>query len=219
MREVDGRQLIPAEAERIRAPQDILVDQRNPQGRRRTEPIQQESDELVARARPRLHEIGERMRPAGLRQRIDSCGELCQRLVPRDFLILTAATGARSLHRVAEAIRVIGHLDRGLAACAQPAAVDRMCRQSFELLRDRRTHDTALAVANDVHVRVHHAYLEAAAGRTERADRRLPRRHAGHEVVVRDEPDDLVFGMTAVRQRRAGAGDRRHLEEPSSIHG
>jgi hypothetical protein len=117
-----------------------------------------------------------------------------------------------------QAIRMIGHLDRGLATRAQRAMVDGMLGQSLELLGHSRANDAALAVSNDVHVGIHDAHVLAATGRAERANRWLPHRNPRHEIVVGDEPDDLVFGMAAACQRRAGASDSRHLEKSSSVH-
>ena len=115
--------------------------------------------------------------------------EVRQRLVPRDFLELSASPCAASFERMRESIGVIRDLNRGLSARTEPPLVDRMDGIAFELLRHAHLHDAALAVARHVDVGFHDADVQSAAGLTQRADARLPLRHARHEIIVGNEAD------------------------------
>ena len=218
MREVEGWQLIATKAQCVCAPQCVFFEQRHMHRWWCAQAIEKARHEFIARASAWLHEIRQRLHPTGDGQRVKPRGQLCKRLVPGHFPILAAAASTRSFHRMSQAIRVIGHFDRRLPTRAQSAMVDGMRRQAFELLGDGGADDAALAVSDDIHVGVQNAHVQAAAGRAERADRRLPGRNARHELVIGDEPDDLVLGMTATGQRRARPRNRGDLEKPTSIH-
>src|SRR6185436_8975381 len=152
------------------------------------------------------------------RQLIQLAGQLLDRLVPRDVLELAAAALAGALARLADAIGVIGDLNRGLPARAELALADRIFRVAFELLREPHANHAGLAVSEHFRIAFHDARDHAAAGVAERADARLPRRDAGNQIVFRDEADDLVFGAAARRQRGAGAGNRGELDEVAAVH-
>src|SRR5262249_16213994 len=106
-----------------------------------------------------------------------------------------------------------------LAARAQAAPADRIRREPLELLRDAHLHDSRLAVARRLDVGLHHPHVHRAPGAARRADARLPFGDAGHEILAGNEANDLVLRVAAARQRGAGPGDRRQLDEIASIHG
>jgi hypothetical protein len=100
--------------------------------------------------------------PAG-RQRIESCDQLLDRVIPRDGGILAAAAIAAALERLRDAIGVVGDLDRRLTASAERTAVDGIHRAAFELLGGENLDDARLSAAHDVGLGVHHAHRQAAA--------------------------------------------------------
>src|SRR5207253_4286619 len=144
--------------------------------------------------------------------------QLRDRLVPTDRLELTGAARAFALQRLRDAIGVIRDLDRRLPARAQSAAADGILRQPFDLLRDVRADDAALAVSNGLDVGVHHARVDGASGAAHRADARLPCRDPGNDVFLGNEADQLMLRVAAARERRARTGDRRQLDEIASVH-
>ena len=117
-----------------------------------------------------------------------------------------------------DAIRMVCHLYSGLPAGAELALADRIGRVPFELPRKSHLHDTVPPAAEHFRVAFDHAYGQTAASLTQRTDARLPLGHARHEVVVRNEADQVVLGTAAARQRRARAGHRRQLDEVASVH-
>src|SRR5688572_24815431 len=112
---------------------------------------------------------------------------------------------------------MIGDLDGSLTARAQLALADRILGIALELLRQAHANDAGLAVAEHFRVAFHHARDHAAAGVTQRTHARFEGGNAWNKIVLRNETDDLVFGVAARRQRGAGAGDRRELDEVATV--
>ena len=119
---------------------------------------------------------------------------------------------------MADAIRMIGDLHASLPSHAQLALVDRMGRIPFELLRNGSFDHTGLSVSNDLDVALHDADEQAASRRAERAHTRFPFCEARRDVLIRDEPDQMVLRTTAAGECRAGPGDRRQLDEIATVH-
>jgi hypothetical protein len=91
-------------------------------------------------------------------------------------------------------------------------------RLPFKLLGRRDLQHAVLAVAHDLGVGLHDAHRQPAARRAERTHARLPLGDAGHELVFRNEADQLKLGIAAARERGARAGNRGQLDEISSLH-
>ena len=113
---------------------------------------------------------------------------------------------------------MIGDLNRCLTARAESAVVDRVVRLSFQFLGDAHLDDAGLTVADGLDVRFHHPRHHAAAGAAERAHARLPFGDARHEIVVRNESNELMLGIATARKRGGGAGDGGQLDEISTVH-
>src|SRR5438094_5115774 len=141
-----------SKAHRVGAAEDILAEQLEGQRRRRTVPAEEQRDQIVPAASPWPRQKCKGLLIASGRQCVEARYEICQRLVPRDFLELPAPARAASLERMREPIRVIRNLNGGLPARTQPPLIDRMRRIAFELLRHAHLDDALLAVASDLHV-------------------------------------------------------------------
>ena len=217
-REIDRGQLLVAEADRIGPAQHVFREEFIGDRRRRAEPFQQLRREREPAAAPRAREERERLLIVSRGQRVELPRELRDRLVPRDVPELAGAARAGPLHRVREAIGVIRDLNRRLPARAQAALADRILREPFELLGYAHLHDAGLPVASRLDVGFHHAHVQPAAGRAYGAHAGLPLRHAGNEIVVRHEADQLVLRVAAAGERCARAGDGRELDEVSALH-
>jgi hypothetical protein len=190
------------------------LDDRTPRAEGRQEAL----DECHPMARPPPGHIGQgRLRPVAL-EAIESRDELGQGVVPGDRLVASVATIAGPFERLRDAIRMVGHLDRRLAARAEPPVIDGMVGAPLELLGRVDLHDPGLPVAHDVLVGVHHANREPAPGWTQRADPGFPRRDARIDIFVRHEADELVFRAAATDERSARAGDCGELDEISAVH-
>ena len=109
-------------------------------------------------------------------------------------------------------------LNGRLSARARSTMADRVRGIALELLRDTHPHHAGRPVANDLDVGLHHTDAQAAAGATQRTDARFPFGNARHELVVGHEANQLVLGVAAAGERRAGAGDGRQLDEGPSVH-
>ena len=128
-REIERRQLLVAEADRVGPAQHVVAEQLEGDRRRRAEPVRNSaaSSQPAAAAaaasgtpatsdrRPR------RARRAARRARAIASSQ-------RDRLELAGAARAAALHRLRQPIGVIGDLNRRLPARAESALVDRMLR-------------------------------------------------------------------------------------------
>src|SRR5262245_55232084 len=100
--------------------------------------------------------------------------ELLQGIVPRDCGELTGAPTAGSFQRLPDAIRMIGDLNRRLAARAQLALVDWMRRIAFQLLRQTHPDQTDLSLPDHFRITLHDTDQQPATCVTERTHTRLP---------------------------------------------
>ena len=218
VREIERRQLIAPETHRIRAPEYVVREQFDGDRRGRAKPFREFGEELepAAPARPCQDRELRLCVPRG--ERIQPGGQICDRIIPAHRSHVAAEPRAGALPGLREPIGVIGDLNGCLPARTQTAMVDRMIRLPFELLRGTDLHDALLAVADNVGLGFHHADREPAAGAAQRTHARLPLRHAGHELLVGNEANELVLGMAAARERRARAGDRGELDEIAAVH-
>ena len=203
---------------RVRPSQHLVSEQLITDRRSCAEARQEFGDQRVAVAAARTSDDTRRDSGPAPRQRIELGHHFRDRVVPRDRLVATFSAIARALQRLRDAIGVIGHLNRRLTARAQAAAIDRVVRVSFQLLRSQDLHDAGLAVANDVGVGVHHAHGQPAPGRTQRADTRLPHGLPRHDVFVRNEANELMIRIAAAGEGGGGAGDGGELDEGSAVH-
>ena len=94
-----------------------------------------------------------------------------------------------------------------------------MCRVAFEFLSEADLHEARLPVANDLGIAFRDSNQHSAAGRTKGTDAGFPLRDAGDQVFLRHEANELIFRIAAARERGAGAGDRRELDEVAPFHG
>src|SRR5206468_9900769 len=156
-------------------------------------PAEELFDQMLPRRRARRRQEDERLPRVFLREAVQTRHEPRDRIVPRDRRELTRAAAAAALHRLREAIGVIRDLNRCLTAHAQLALTDWILGSAFELAGEPHAHHARLAVAHDLGVAFDDAPGETAAGATERTDARLPFGHAGHEILIGDESDQLVF--------------------------
>ena len=212
--EIERRQLVRAETDRVGAAQHLVAENNSKvDRRRRAVALQQLRDQLETPAAARLGQKREALLIVGRHQRIELTGQFLDRFIPRDVDELPAAPLARSLARLVETIGVIRDLQRRLAARAQLALADRILGVALEFLDQPHANHAGLAVAEHFRVAFHHARDHAAARVAQRAHARLPRRDAGDELLFRNEPDDLVLGIAARGERGGGAGDRGQLDE------
>lgn len=219
MLEIDGRQLRSAETDPVGAPQRVVREQLEGHGGLGAEALQPLREEIKPPASTRFGEQRQRGLIIGRDEGIKLSDQFLDRLVPRDVGELSTATLARALARVREAVRMIGHLDRGLAARAQLALADRILGIAFELLGQAHADHAGLAVAENLRIAFHDSRDHAAAGVAQRADAGFPGGNAGHQILFRNEANDLVFGITARGERGSGAGNGGELDEISAVHG
>ena len=217
-REVERRQLLAAEAAQVRQTQDIVREHFEDNRRRRAETAQEPAHDFMPDARPPRGHEGERALLSRRGERVEPRDELGRRSVPADRFELTAASWTDALHRSTDSIGVIGDLNRGLPARTKAAAIERVRRIAFELLRHVHPDDPGLALSRDLGVGFHDADVQAASRRAGGADARLPLRDARHQVLVRNEPNQLMFGIPAARERRGSPADGRELDERAPIH-
>jgi len=151
-------------------------------------------------------------------ERIELADQLGDRGVPGDRLELPVAPRSRSFQRLRDAIRMIRQLDRRLPARAERPLVDRVRRESFELLRDRKANDAVLPVSRRVDVGRHDPHRQPAAAAAQRAHAGTPFGDAGRELFFRQEPDDLMLRVPAARERGRAAADGGQLDEGSAVH-
>ena len=97
--------------------------------------------------------------------------------------------------------------------------VDRVIGSALQLFHRRNPLDARLTAGRHFRIGVHDADRQSAPCLAERTDARLPDRDPGHDVLVGQEPDELIFRIAAAGKRCAGAGDRRELDERPAIHG
>src|SRR5439155_7175001 len=213
-REIEGRELFAAEAQRVRASNDVVAEQLERHGRRRAEAAHELGDQSLS------------LRPAARSQkrerfwiaRIEARDQFGDRVFPGDGLELRRPARTAAFERLRDAIRVIGDLNRRLTAHAQFALADRIAGIAFELPRQSHLHDARLSVANDFRVAFHDTYGQPAAGLTQWADARLPFGHTWHELIVGNESNQVSLRAAARGQRRGGAGDCRQFDEVAAIH-
>jgi hypothetical protein len=139
-------------------------------------------------------------------------------LIPGDHRKGAVASRAAALEWLGDAVGVIGDLNCRLTARTQTALVDRVRGVAFELLRDAHTDDALLSVARRLDISFHDANAEAAAAGAHRTDARLPLGHARHQFFLGHEADQLVLGAAAARERCGGPGNRRELDERTTVH-
>src|SRR5262249_44025214 len=137
--------------------------------------------------------------------------------IPSRRLVLTGAALAGSFERLRDAIGVVCDLDCRLSAYAQPASIDRVRWIAFDLFGQASLDDAGVALAFHLGVSVHNPNEHAAAGWTQRADARLPARHAGCERFFWNESDQFMFGIPATAENAGGACGCCELEEVAAI--
>src|SRR5580693_3567357 len=113
-RQVEGGHLTAAEAHEIGVPEHLVPEQLIGERRGSAETLEKLSHELGALACGWPAEEGERPLIASSSESVELCDELCQRLVPADFLELAGATRAAPFEGMSDAIRVIRDLNRRL---------------------------------------------------------------------------------------------------------
>ena len=89
---------------------------------------------------------------------------------------------------------------------------------AFQLLGKAHSDHAGLTIPDDLGVTIHHPDVQAAPCRTQRADARLPHRHARYELFVGNEANQLVFRAAATRERRGRARNCRDLDEVATVH-
>src|SRR5439155_24936163 len=119
--EVERGQLVLSEAEKVRTPDHIVAEQLERQGSRCAEPFEEPCDKLVALTAAGTLQKSERPLVIRRAQRVELADQLCQGIVPADFLELAAPARSHPLERVHEAIGMVGDLNGGLAPRAQRA--------------------------------------------------------------------------------------------------
>ena len=124
-REVERRELRVAEAERVGAAQNIVAERLEPHRRRRPEPACELGEELQPPAAPRAGHQRQRLLIAGRGQFVQLGHQLADGLVPANLAERAGAARSIALHRLPQAIGVIGHLNRRLPAGTESAAADR----------------------------------------------------------------------------------------------
>src|SRR3954453_23530408 len=140
-REVDRRQLLAAKADRIGAAHALVAHRLEHDRRRRAELRRELGGQRRAAAAPRPRDERDRLLIARRRDRVQLADELADRFVPAHRREIAAAAIALALHRLGEAVGVIGDLYRRLAARAQAALADRILRLALAVLRDARGAD------------------------------------------------------------------------------
>ena len=218
-RQVERRQLIPAEAQLVRPPQHRVVENLEGDRSRSPQPAQELRHQLLTLAPPWARDERDLRGPGSGHDGVEPIDQLLQCLVPGDLGELSAAPFAAPPHRRDEAIGVIRHLHRRLAPYAQLALAERMFRVALELLHQSHAGDAGLPLPEHLGIAVHDARRDAASRGAQRADARFPDRDPGCDLLVRNEADDLVLRAAATGQRGTGAGDGSDLEESTAIHG
>ncbi len=154
----------------------------------------------------------------GTLERVETRHDLRNRVIPGNSFISTVAALAGALERLGDPIGVVRHLDRRLAAWAQAALIDRVCRAAFEFLGRVDAHPPCLTAANDLGIGIHDPHGQAASRCAERAHARLPNGHARNDVIVGNEANELVLRVAAAGERRTRCGHGCELDEGTSIH-
>src|SRR5262249_23112250 len=106
---------------------------------------------------------------------------------------------------MSDSVGVIRDLDCSLSAGAKFSLIDRILRIALQLLRERDLGNPALSVTNHFGIALHHSYADTATGGAQRTNTRLPDGDAGHKPIFRGEADEVIFGISAAREGRAGA--------------
>ena len=149
---------------------------------------------------------------------IELADQLTDRLVPGDLLEAAGAPFTSALERLNDAVRVIGHLNRGLTSGAESALTDRVRGKSFELLRHAHPDDALLAVAGHLDIGLHDAHVEAAPAAAEGAHAGLPLSDARNQFLVGNKANELVLRHATTGKRGRSPANRGELDESTSIH-
>ena len=205
-------------AERVRAPQDIIIEELEGLRGRGAKAGGELLDQFRASAALRPQQYREFLLVIRRLESIEFRNQFAQRLIPGNFFELTLTTCARAFERVPDAIGVIGDLGRRLSARAKFSAVDRMIGIAFQLFRQAHSGEAQLSVAQDLHLTVHDACDQPAARRTKRTNAGPPYRGARHDPVFGNETNEMIFGIAAAGERRAGSGEAGNFDELAPIH-
>ena len=114
--------------------QDVVAEELERDRCRRAEPAEEARHERVAMAAPRSPQPGERLLGAGAFERVSLPTSSASASSQEIAWYWPVAALAGALERLRDAVRVIGHLNAGLPARAEPALVDRVHRPALELL-------------------------------------------------------------------------------------
>src|SRR5262249_31820847 len=117
-REIESRQLVAAEAERVCPAHDLVAEQLEPDGRVAAEAREDLGDELQSAAAPWLRDEQQSLLLPRRRQPVELVDELSNRFVPRDVLERIGTARAVPLQRPRQPIRMVGHLNGRLASWA-----------------------------------------------------------------------------------------------------
>src|SRR5262245_7079536 len=115
MGQVEGRQLLPSETHEVRTAQHLVAKDLDGDRRRRAKARKELLDERGALTGDARAQVRERLLIVGGGQCIEPAGQLANRLVPGELLVLAVAACAASFERPGDAIWVEGSLNRALA--------------------------------------------------------------------------------------------------------
>src|SRR5204862_7345129 len=132
---------------------------------------------------------------------------------PANFLKLSRAARAGSFQGVPDTVGMIRNLNSRLAARAELALTDGVVRVALQFFCQAHLNQAYLAVADHFRIAFHHSDHQAAARWTHRANARLPFGHAGRELFLGDEANELVLRVAAIVERCGGPSDGRDFNE------
>src|SRR5262245_8641946 len=125
-----------AEAEKVGVTQDLVPENLEHDRRRSAKAAQELFNQGAALSREWAGQKGQRLLVVSSSQRVEAVRQLAERLLPADWLKLSAPAWAGSLEWMGNAIRMIDRLDRGLPPRAELAAIDGMLGVAFKFRRE-----------------------------------------------------------------------------------